>query len=273
MNLAKTTSFLMPVEEVSREVSRRLRYVGVEFMGLNDAELKKLSLHFKAHVRNKIRDAGTATITEAISCNEKHRNFCSCNKKIITSDKSRENLFDSSFSDKYVLPLLACQRKSEKAIARHVGELVNKLQRAATYCALATFPSAKPLRALLDEVNVSCQEFDKLTISHDLKKRRTFEDRARGGRARQRVYRVLDRLAIRLLRALVPEGGWNNMTHAAEVVATRLGEFIVKFNLKATSQLDARIRKVITLIREVPRARDAYERHRALQRTHRRNVR
>ncbi|RYZ79973.1 MAG: hypothetical protein EOP06_26180 [Proteobacteria bacterium] len=273
MTSSRMISFLMPAEKAEQEVTRRFRQVGMEFLSLDASKSEKLSSCLKIFVRDKIRKARIETITESLACRRMHKNLCSCIKKSTGSEKSTENLFDSSFSERHILPLLASRRRGEKATAKHVGELVDKLQRAATYCALATFPSAKPLRTLLDEVSLSCREFDELEVSHNLQKRRVFENRARGGRARQRIYRVLDRLAIYLLGALVPEGGWNNMTHAAEVIATRLEEVIVRFKLKVTLQLDARIRKVITLIREIPRARNAYERHRASRRTYRRNVR
>lgn len=269
---SKIASAMMPVEIVERKIEQRLYQLGREFLGHDRLASEKLNSLLKTHVRGKIRKVSSSAIAELMAYEKNCRKPCSCSSRSVAGDEVKNILSGSSFAKQYILPLLSTQQRSEKTIARHVNDLADKLEHAAIYCVLAALPVVKPLRALIDEVDACCREFDELKARRELHNRKIIEDRARGGRARHRTYRVLDRLTIHLLYALAPEGGWKNMAHAAEVVATRLGEVIVRCKRKIASRLEVRIRKVLAVIREQPRARATYDRHRAAQRTYRRRV-
>ena len=146
--------------------------------------------------------------------------------------------------------------------ARRTAELLAELERALIHCMAAKKPLPKPLANLLSEALGCCDVHDAHAARHVQEEGAAKRHCVRGGYLRHRDYRRVQRLTLRFLRTKAPAGRWRSKKHAAYTIAEHLGPLVTKHDLKISPVEETLAHNVLKLMRRVPGAADAFERHR-----------
>ncbi|CAN7304548.1 hypothetical protein [Variovorax paradoxus] len=71
------------------------------------------------------------------------------------------------FFESHVKSTLPLGTRKQTTMAKRTAALIDELEQAATWCALAAAPVPKSLRAVLDDATLHCRRFDEIKASND----------------------------------------------------------------------------------------------------------
>jgi len=153
--------------------------------------------------------------------------------------------------------------------ARRVEDLLIELQRALLLCIIAKLPTPKPLVTVLDDALRYCAAHDAHLARHAQEDDAAKQRCTRGGQARHRDHRRIQRLTIRLLRTMAPDTLWMSKAHAAKTISPHLCGLGVKYRFAVSGAKETWARNVVKLIRTDSQATQVFQRHCTPRRTNR----
>lgn len=272
MNRAYITSSLMPVSAVRQEVRARYNKLNLSlpYAQLRDHVTAKLARPSTSPCAVKKRAQHTCTSNTRLAIPDAKQATSRTHRgdPVVPASAGSSKMLETNsiltmptFFELHVQSTKPRKTRKEKAEAARLSALLEALEQALTYCALASAPTPKPLRAMLDDAMAACQRYDELEDQHKRADDMMRCHRVSGGKARHKDFRLLQRLAIRLLCTATPTDLWKSKASAAKVLGKHLAGVAIKHKLKASTSPDTWAHNVMKLMRTNAKAAEAYRRH------------
>lgn len=178
-------------------------------------------------------------------------------------------MLQPNFYDSCVRPTLELRTRTQLLNAQRLGERMDLAEVVIMCCAVLRCPAPNPTAALFDLIDKCFRRWDELDALDELAWRTRRVYCSLGGVMRHAKHAEIKEKAIPLLASAAPPEGWLSKAHAGDVVAELVVQIAIEAGYVGSVQEDQWSRTIQQLIRDDPRAKEAFESNRSARRCHR----